>query len=84
MVSFFFIIYDKRSLKNPSIALLAHELEAKEIDESDFSINDADSMPIEEFSMITQWKLDSSFKIIINLKVSRKNVDIAAEVHIFY
>lgn len=37
-------------------------------------------MPIDDFGMLSQWKSDSSFKVIIDLKVSRKNIEIVAEV----
>lgn len=66
------------------VALLAHELNASEIDDLDFSIKDSDNMIIDDIEMIKQWKLDSNFKVIIDLKVSRMNVDLVAEVYISF
>lgn len=66
---------------NPySQASEAHELEAKEIKTLDFVIKDADNMPIDDFAMIAQWSGDSSFKVIIDLKVSRCKLNIVTEV----
>lgn len=62
------------------IALSAHELDANEIENFEFSLTDSDHLPIDDFDMIKQWKSDSSFKVIIDLKVSRKKVDLVAEV----
>lgn len=64
-------------------ALIAHELEASEIQNLDLTIEDTDNMPIDDFSMILQWKLDSSFKVMIDLNVSRNKIHIVAEVRIF-
>lgn len=65
------------------LALEAHELDASEIKDLDFTIKDIDNMPIDDFAMIAQWKNDSSFKVLIDLKVSRNKIHIVAEVHIF-
>lgn len=63
------------------LALVAHELNADEIKDLDFSIKDGDNMPIDDFAMIRQWKNDSSFKIFIDLKVSRSKIPVITEVH---
>jgi len=39
-------------------------------------------MVIDDIAMVTQWKQDSSFKIFIELNVSRKKEDIVVEVYI--
>lgn len=65
------------------IALVAHEVNSTEIDDLDFSIMDSDNMPIDDIKMILQWKSDSNFKVIIDLKLTRKNVDLVAEVCVY-
>lgn len=65
------------------IALEADELDASEIGDTNFVIKDADNMIIDDMNMLTQWKNDSSFKIIIDLNVSRNKVEIVAEVCTF-
>lgn len=59
---------------------MAHQIDATEIETLDFSIHDADNMPIDDMAMIYQWKQDSSFKVIIDLKVSRRKIDLVTEV----
>lgn len=51
--------------------------------EMDFSIKDVDDMPIDDITMITQWKNDSKFKVIIDLKISRNKVGTVEEVSRF-
>lgn len=65
------------------LALVVHEVDATEIVYLDFAIKDKDNMPIDDFAMISQWKLDSSFKVIIDLKTSRNKISTVTEVHIF-
>lgn len=62
------------------IALRVHELEASEIKDLEFSLTDSDHLPIDDIEMFWQWKSDSSFKVIIDLKVSRKKTELVAEV----
>lgn len=65
-------------------ALEAHQLTAIEIEETEFSIHDADNMPIEDTAMLFQWSGDSSFKVIIDLKVRRQNIELVEEVRFFH
>lgn len=55
-------------------------MNSSEVDDLDFAIKDVDNMPIDDIQMILQWKSDSNFKVIIDLKLTRKNVDLVAEV----
>lgn len=61
-------------------ALAAHKLDASEIGADDIAIKDNDGMIVDDMVMITQWKNDSAFKVIIDLKVSRNKVELVAEV----
>lgn len=64
------------------LALVAHELDVSEINDTEFSITDSDNMPITDIAMIKQWKTDSSFKVMIDLDISRNKVRIVSEVNI--
>lgn len=66
------------------IALRAHELDASEIEDLEFSLTDSDHLPIDDIEMIKQWKSDASFKVMIDLKVFRKKVELVAEVCILF
>lgn len=61
-----------------------HELDGSPMLETDFSVKDVDNMPIDDIAMITQWKTDSKFKVIIDLKVSRNKVGVIEEVSSFH
>lgn len=65
------------------LALVVHELSADEIGDFEFTIKDADNMVIEDI-WLTQWKSDSKFKVIIDLKVSRNKIEVVAEVSFYH
>lgn len=75
------VIYNHYIRAKSIQALVVHEIEATEILNLDFVIKDSDNMQIDDFAMIEQWCADSSFKVIIDLKVARNRLNMVAEVH---
>lgn len=83
-IVFAYMNMDLNPVNNTFVAFRAHELDASEVHEFEFSLSDSDHLPIDDIEMIKQWKSDASFKVIIDLKVSRKKVQLVAEVCIVF